>query len=117
MGIFRSGRSYIRDWSRDLYRAPLAATDPLFDIGPREALYCASFDGATDEAAARALEEVRDRAAGVVWLEAAGLDRHAPILGLKKIAAAERPAPLAGPHGPVETVFAPLTRRLIASQD
>ncbi|HUZ74867.1 MAG TPA: hypothetical protein VMU87_17925 [Stellaceae bacterium] len=114
---FFAWTSHIRDWSRDLYRATLDATDPLFDIGPGEALYRAGFDGRTDEAARSALERVRTRRPGVAWLEAAGLDRHAPILGLKKIAATERVAPLAGPDAPVETVFAPLTRRFVASQN
>lgn len=108
--------SHIRDWSRDLYRTELAATDPLFDIGPGEALHCAAFDGIADEAARSALARVRNLRPGMVWLGAVGLDRQAPIVGLRKIAAAEPVVPLADPAAPVETVYAPLTSRLLAPQ-
>ena len=107
----------IRDWSRDLYRAPLAADDPLFEIGEADALYVGSFDGMPAAAAQQALADVREQMPGVAWLEAVGLDRHAPVLGLAKRARADRPRPLAEPgDGLVETLFHPITRRYRAAR-
>jgi len=105
----------IRDWSRDLYRSPLGADDPLFDIGKDDALYLASFDGMDADAAERALAGVRGRLPGVIWHAAAGLDRSAAIVGLRKIGSADRPQPLAGASGLVETVFRPITPRHLAA--
>jgi len=105
----------IRDWSRDLYRSPLEASDPLFAIGPDDALYLASFEGMDAAAAERALAGVCDRLPGVAWHEAVGLDRHAPIVGLRKIGRSERLRPLADAPGLVETVFQPITPRHLAA--
>jgi hypothetical protein len=113
---FRTWTPEIRDWSRDLYRSPVEADDPLFDIGDGDALYCASFDGMDEEAARGALAGVRERLPGVVWHEAVGLDRHAPILGLKKLARGERPRPLPNAVGLSETVFEPITQRYLAAR-
>jgi hypothetical protein len=105
---------HIRDWSRDLYRSPLAADDPLFEIGPGDALYFAACDGMDAAAAREAVARASAKLPGVQWLEAVGLDRHAPLLGLKKIPRVERPAPLEAQAGLVETVFEPITARFAA---
>ncbi len=101
----------IRDWSRDLYGSPLAADDPLFEIGREDALYLAASDGLDAAAARDAVAQVGDRRPGALWLEAVGLDRHAPLLGLRKLGSSERPAPLGPETGLVETVFEPITGR------
>lgn len=105
----------IRDWSRDLYRSPLEAGDPLFAIGPEDALYLASFDAMEPAAAERALAGVRNRLPGVVWHEAAGLDRRAPIIGLRKLPRSERARPLSDAPGLTETIFYPITPRHLAA--
>lgn len=93
----------VTDWSRDLYDAS-AAADGLFDIGTGEAVYLASFDGMS-QAEAQHLPQL-------VWLEAVGLDRRAPVIGLRKVAPSWRPvAPIAAP-GLSATVFTPITARL-----
>jgi hypothetical protein len=96
---------HITDWSRDLYRAPFAA----FEIAAGEALYYASFDGMAEDAARHLRDRVAPRLPGTIWLEAVGLDRHSPIVGLRRIAAAEPPAPLGDAGGMGETVFTPIT--------
>ena len=106
---------HIRDWSRDLYRAPVAADDPVFAIGSADALYFGAFDFMDAAAARTALTRVRAQRPGVLWLEIAGLDRHAPILGVKKLSRSEPITPLADAAGLVETVFAPITPRFVAA--
>jgi hypothetical protein len=101
----------ITDWSRDLYRGPDDAAGQI-EIGPDDALHVASFDGASEMGAREQLLRIRARLPGTVWLEAIGLDRHAPLLGLRKLPPGSRPAPLDAAGGLRETIFAPLTPRL-----
>jgi hypothetical protein len=101
----------ITDWSRDLYRGPDEA-GAILDIGADDALYLAAFDGMSETLAREGLALVRDRLPGVLWLEAIGLDRHAPLMGLRKFARGSRPPPLDAAAGLRETMFAPLTPRL-----
>jgi len=103
---------HITDWSRDLYATPLEATDPLFDVGAGEALYFAAFEGMSETEARAARTRVAPRRPEITWLEAVGLDRHAPVLGLGKIARAAPPPPLVEAPGLTETVFVPITPRL-----
>jgi hypothetical protein len=98
----------VADWSRDLYRAPGDAAAQL-EVGPAESLYVASFDGLSEADAAARLARLRSRAPGIIWADAIGLDRHAPVLGVRKLGR-ETPAPLAEP-GLAETIFAPLAPR------
>jgi hypothetical protein len=101
----------ITDWSRDLYRAS-PGIDALLDLGDADTLYLASFDGLAHEAAVAHLGE---RRGDTLWLDAVGLDRHAPILGLRRVArAAPLPSP-AGIAGLNETMFQPITPRLHAA--
>src|SRR6185312_15376552 len=103
----------IADWSRDLYRGTDDA-GALLDIGADEALYLASFDGMSEPLAREGLAMVRDRLPGVLWLEAIGLDRHAPLMGLRKLQRGSPPPPLDEAAGLRETIFEPLTKRLRA---
>jgi hypothetical protein len=96
----------VGDWSRDLYRAPDSAAAQI-EVGDGDALYLASFDGA---AASDARERAR-RIPGMVWAEAIGLDRHAPVLGLRKIARGTEPPPLLHEAGLNETIFTPIAPR------
>jgi hypothetical protein len=101
----------ITDWSRDLYAAP-AAIDSVLDVGGSDALYLASFDGLTLETA---LSRLGDQRGDAVWLEAIGLDRHAPVLGVKKVRRrAPHPAPSPIP-GLNESLFEPIGHRLSAN--
>ncbi|HZT51886.1 MAG TPA: hypothetical protein VFA22_08135 [Stellaceae bacterium] len=111
---FAAWTPFIRDWSRDLYRTPLEADDPLFAIGAEDRLHVASFDGLAAAAAGEALARMRTRRPDLVWLEAAGLDRHAPVLGLGKLDPGAPPA--AGAAGSIETVFRPITPRYRAAR-
>jgi hypothetical protein len=98
---FADWEAKIADWSRDLYRAP-ASIDAIVDLAAGDALYVASFDGMTPEAAELLLGA---RRGDTLWLDAVGLDRHAPIMGLRRIArGAAPPAPAAIP-GLNETLF------------
>jgi hypothetical protein len=109
---FAEWRPHIRDWSRDLYAAPdglrPADVTDRFAADDTASLYVAAFDGVRP-AEARAL---RDRAAaqrpGAVWLEAIGLDRHSPVIGLARLprGAALRPLTIEGMQ---ETLFEPIS--------
>jgi hypothetical protein len=96
----------IGDWSRDLYDAP-DAIDGLLEIGRDERLYLASADGAAAGAVAARLRAARP---SVSWIESAGLDRHAPVMGLARLGSGEAP-PILKEAALTETLFAPLTER------
>jgi hypothetical protein len=98
---FADWEAKIADWSRDLYRAP-AGIDAVVDLAAGGSLYVASFDGMTHEAAAALLGAQRG---DTLWLDAVGLDRHAPILGLRRIALGTAPPAPAGIEGLKETLF------------
>jgi hypothetical protein len=108
---FADWEAKIADWSRDLYRAP-AAIDAVVDVAQGEALYVASFDGITHEAADALLD---GRRGDTLWLDAFGLDRHAPILGVRRIVRGAAPPAPAGIPGLNETLFEPLAPRLYAN--
>jgi hypothetical protein len=101
----------ITDWSRDLYRGPDAAAGEV-EIGADDSLYVAAFDGASAAEAEAGRARIGPRLPGIVWLEAIGLDRHAPLLALRKIPAGPRPAPFDDAAGLSETLFSPITPRL-----
>ena len=109
MGLRRVGPGTSRDWSRDLYAAPDEAASEI-DIGAGDALYVASVDGSGEAQAHRILGRVRSRLPGVLWAKAIALDRHAPILGLRKVASDADLVPL-GETGLNETLFTPITPR------
>ncbi|HXQ54115.1 MAG TPA: hypothetical protein VN802_23675 [Stellaceae bacterium] len=100
----------IADWSRDLYAAP-DRIDALVDIGPRDALHLVAFDGMSVDKARASLTRARDSLPGATWLEAVGLDRHSPFLGLRKVARGARISPLDKDIGASETIFDPITPR------
>ncbi len=102
----------VADWSRDLYRAPDDAAAHV-EIGPDDALHLAAFDGLSEADASAHLARLRPRLPGTIWAEAIGLDRHAPILGLRKIGRGEPVAALADP-ALSETIFSPITPRFRA---
>ncbi|HEX9836835.1 MAG TPA: hypothetical protein VGB90_08280 [Alphaproteobacteria bacterium] len=105
---FHEWQDHIRDWSRDLYPAPAGDASAKFAVDDASALHLVSFDGAS-LAEARAL---RDRVAahrpGVTWMEAIGLDRHSPVLGVASVPRGTAPAPLAV-GGVQETLFDPIS--------
>jgi hypothetical protein len=100
----------IADWSRDLYEAP-DAIDALLEIGPGDALHLAAFDGKSEAEARAVLGRARDRLPGMTWIEAVGLDRHSPVLGLRKVPHGAPVAALEDEAGLSETIFAPITPR------
>ncbi len=99
----------ITDWSRDLYRGASEIDDAL-DVTDGEALHVISFDGASEAAARAAQGRIAGERRDVFWLEAIGLDRHSPLLGIAKRAREWRPKPLA--EGVCqETLLAPMMKR------
>ena len=109
---FKQWTPHITDWSRDLFAAPPEAQHAAFDVGTGEALYVIAADGLDAEAARAAQARVARLRPGVTWLTSVGLDRHAPLLGLERLAGGARPAPLADPAGLTETIFAPIGARV-----
>lgn len=107
---FFEWQPHITDWSRDLFDAPGDIRDTV-RTGEGERLYLASFEG-SDAAAARGLiPQLKAARPEAMWLEAAGLDRKSPVLGIWRLgASAADPAPLSGIAGLRETVFSPISR-------
>jgi hypothetical protein len=104
---FFEWQPHIRDWSRDLYAAPDDAST-RFAADGTTSLHLVSFDGQPPAAAAALRQRVAGRRPGVTWLEAVGLDRHSPILGLARLPRGALPAAL-GIDGVQETVFDPIS--------
>jgi hypothetical protein len=98
---FADWEAKIADWSRDLYRAP-AGIGAVVDVAQGDALYVASFDGMTHETAQARLGVGRG---DTLWLDAVGLDRHAPILGVRRLLRGAAPPAPAGIEGLNETLF------------
>jgi hypothetical protein len=108
---FAQWQPFIADWSRDLYQGP-PELNAAVEIGDGEALYFASFSGARESAARAGAACVAPERPGVIWLEAVGLDRNSPVVGLAKRDPAFRPPPIAGTvPGFSETLFTPLRPR------
>lgn len=99
---------FIADWSRDLYRAPEGDVAELFAVGEREALRLISFEGLSEAEAAVEADSLRPLRPNMLWLEAAGLDRHSPLLALARIVPGAQPAILPAASRARETVFEPL---------
>jgi hypothetical protein len=100
----------ITDWSRDLYEAP-DAIDALLEIGPDDALHLVACDGMSADQARAGQARVKDRLPGVTWIEAISLDRHSPLLGLRKVPRGAPVEALAHEAGWSETIFDPITPR------
>jgi hypothetical protein len=104
---FFEWQPHIRDWSRDLYAAPHDAT-ARFAADDATSLYLASFDGQPPAAAVALRARAAPLRPGVAWLEAIGLDKRSPILGLERIPRGAHPSALAI-EGMQETVFDPIS--------
>jgi hypothetical protein len=79
---FFEWRPYIVDWSRDIFDAT-SARDADLAVPMPGALQLISFDGmdaAQADAARAALADLAD----TMWFNAAGLDRHTPMIGLRR---------------------------------
>jgi hypothetical protein len=112
---FAEWTTEIADWSRDLYRGP-ANIEPVVEIGRDDELHFAAFDGLSEAEAREAQARFADRLTGLTWLEAIGLDRHAPIAGLRRLTGGSRPSATADASGLAETIFTPITRRFHTSK-
>jgi hypothetical protein len=108
---FAQWQPFITDWSRDLYRGP-PELDAAVEVGNDEALYFASFSGESESSARAGAARVALRRPGVIWIEAVGLDRDSPVVGLAKRDPAFRPPPIEDMvPGFSETLFTPLRPR------
>ena len=100
---------HIGDWSRDLFRAPDGDIATRLATPLDGAIYLASFEDVAADQAANAFQAMRAAAPEAAWLPAAGLDRHSPYLGLRRVARDFRPPPLpAAARGVREAIFVPL---------
>jgi hypothetical protein len=101
---------FITDWSRDLYELPASADPDSLVAAPGQAIYLASFEDMTEGTAEAAMQVAAVQRPGVLWLKAAGLDRHSPRLGLRRLdSPAFNPPPVTGAEGFRETVFTPIS--------
>ncbi|HUK60564.1 MAG TPA: hypothetical protein VLV50_15145 [Stellaceae bacterium] len=106
---FAQWTPFIRDWSRDLYRGP-AEIDAALDVKEDERLHVISFDGASEAAANASRGRVSSVRRDMIWLEAMGLDRHSPLLGIAKRASGWTAEPVADAVCQ-ETLLAPMMAR------
>jgi len=98
---------HIADWSRDLYRAPDGDPAAAFAVAPDRALHLVSFEGQQEAEAQAELARLRPHRPGMLWLEAVGLDRQSPFLGLNRVPRGSTPPPLPEASPARETLFAP----------
>lgn len=96
---------HIADWSRDLYRAPDGDVAAQFGVAMDQALHLVSFEDLDEPSARAELDRLRPRRPGMLWLEAVGLDRHSPLLGLARVPRGWSPQPAESRAR--ETLFAP----------
>jgi hypothetical protein len=103
---FSEWRPYIVDWSRDLFdaRAARAAGLAVPMQGALRLISFDSMDGARAEAARAALADAAD----TMWFSSAGLDRHTPLLGLRRLSDAAEASPPRPPAGVQAGVYRPL---------
>lgn len=81
---FFEWKSYITDWSRDLFSGPDIADDS-FAVSPEGALHVVSFDGMSKENAAQAQKAFAFIHPKMTWLNIAGLDGHSEMIGLEPV--------------------------------
>ena len=81
---FFEWKSYIIDWSRDLFTGSGVEEDS-FRVSPQGALHVVSFDGMTQEAASQAQKAIAFINPKMKWLSIAGLDQHTEIIGLQPV--------------------------------
>lgn len=101
---------HIIDWSRDLYALP-EGTDPgTLAVDAGGALYLASFEDMSESAAEEAVQQAAPQRPGVAWLNAVGLDRHSPRIGLRRLADLSWTLPpVTAVEGMRETIFTPIS--------
>jgi hypothetical protein len=101
---------HITDWSRDLYEMPPGSDPSALAVAPGEAMYLASFEELSEEAAETAMHKAAPRRPDVLWLKAVGLDKHSPRLGLRRLTnPSSRPEPVTDAEGFRETIFTPIS--------
>jgi hypothetical protein len=108
-GFFEWER-YVSDWSRDLFDA--ANIEPTaLAISMNGFLRLLSFDG-LDTTAAEAQWAVLAGASGMMWFKSVGLDRHTPLIGLRRTAdATNAPSP---PPGVQAGIYRPICEFTVA---
>ena len=78
-GFFEWER-HVADWSRDLFDGGDRVTRD-FAVARDDALEAVSFDGMT----AKEADAARFEAPGMMWLPVIGLDRHTPLIGVRRL--------------------------------
>jgi hypothetical protein len=94
---FAQWQDHITDWSRDLFDAG-AAPETAFAVPRDGALAVISFDGMAQGAAPGARAALAD--AGMTWCPSVGLNRHTPLIGLRRFDDAEAASPAMARHMP-----------------
>src|SRR5262249_48225688 len=89
---FAEWAPYVTDWSRDLFDASSAADD-AFAIAPNGGLHVVSFDHMSHPDADAACAAYASTYPDIRWLPVAGLDRHTPMIGLRRVADATASLP------------------------
>ncbi len=107
---FFEWRPYIADWSRDIFGAT-SAQDADLAVSMHGALQLISFDG-MDGARADAARALLADLADTMWFHSAGLDRHTPMIGLRRFpdpAKAQSSPPRSVPSGVQVGVYRPIS--------
>jgi hypothetical protein len=109
---------HIADWSRNLYAGPAEDVSDRLDVPPGGGLYLAALDGVPAAEVTARLARLRAERPDVLWMEAAGLDRSCPAIGLQRldVNATPKPLPSALAAGIRETLLEPITARRRAAR-
>jgi hypothetical protein len=87
---FADWASFVTDWSRDLFDGQAAPAD-AFAVEAHGALHAVTFDRMSEAHANAARAAIARAEPDMVWLPGIGLDRHTPLIGLRRLPDA-RPA-------------------------
>ncbi len=108
---FAEWSPYITDWSRDLFDGG-ARSETDFAVPTGNMLHVVSFDGgaAADADMARAAQP------NMMWLPVIGLDRHTPMIGLRRFSEGAPDSPAPGSSAAEHTIYRPISDFHVSAQ-
>jgi hypothetical protein len=93
---FFEWRSYIIDWSRDLFQTIDGSSVAAPRVGDGEFLRIVSFEGLGEAEAEERRGRIDAAKPGTVWHKSVGLDRHTPLFGVSIETSPELEPPVEG---------------------
>ena len=108
---FAEWTPFVADWSRDLFDGGDASKE-AFAVAPEGALMVIAFDRMSPDDADKAREGVAGSEPDMMWLPAIALDRHTPLVGLRRLAKlpSSRPVQDGADDRVQRGIYRPITR-------